>query len=116
MLDAQSAETSSSAPAAAQGIDAGKEIAGRERHIGVDTLGLLPAARVVAASVCDDVGGTPLMCRTAATHLHVTKARAGTDHRTQAIEHGARPGIDVEVVQREPGIKGLKVSPTAPKS
>lgn len=36
-LDTQSVKTSANVPAAGQGIDAGKRIAGRERHIGVDT-------------------------------------------------------------------------------
>lgn len=39
VLDAQSIKTSANVPAAGQGIDAGKKIAGRKRHIGVDTLG-----------------------------------------------------------------------------
>ncbi|OKJ65077.1 hypothetical protein AMK27_04385 [Streptomyces sp. CB02009] len=43
VLDAPSIKTSASVPAAGQGSDAGKKIAGRKRHIGVDTLGLLLA-------------------------------------------------------------------------
>ena len=49
MLDAQSIKTSSNVPTAGQGIDAGKKIAGRKRHIGVDTFGLLLAVWVTAA-------------------------------------------------------------------
>ncbi len=41
VLDAQSVKTSSNVPTAGQGIDAGKKIAGRKRHIGVDTIGLM---------------------------------------------------------------------------
>jgi transposase len=37
VLDTQSIKTSANGPTAAQGIDAGKKIAGRKRHIGVDT-------------------------------------------------------------------------------
>jgi hypothetical protein len=37
-----------------QGIDAGENIAGRKRHIGVDTLGVLLAVLVTAASVSDN--------------------------------------------------------------
>jgi transposase len=39
----------------------------------------------------------------------VTKAWADTGYRTKAIDHDARLGIDVEVVQRDPGGKGFKV-------
>lgn len=51
VLDAQSIKTSANVPATGQGIDAGKKIAGRKRRIGVDTLGLLLAVWVTAASV-----------------------------------------------------------------
>lgn len=43
-------------------------------------------------------GGQPLAC-------------SDTGYRTKAIDHGARLGIDVEVVQRDPGVKGFKVIP-----
>ncbi|MEV5788120.1 IS5 family transposase [Streptomyces sp. NPDC052287] len=111
VLDAQSVKTSANVPATSQGIDAGKKIAGRKRHIGVDTLGLLLAVWVTAASVSDNVGGIHLMSHIAATRPRVTKAWADSGYRTKAIDHGARLGIDVEVVQREPGVKGFKVIP-----
>ncbi len=41
----------------------------------------------------------------------MTKAWADTGYRTKVIDHGARLGIDVEVVQRDPGAKGFKVIP-----
>lgn len=41
----------------------------------------------------------------------MTKAWADTGYRTKAIDHGARLGIDVEVIQRDPGVKGFKVIP-----
>lgn len=93
VLDAQSVTTSANAPAAGQGIDDGKKIAGRRRHIGIDTLGLLPAVRVTAASVSDNAGGMHLMSHIAATHPRVTKAWADTGYRTKAIDHGAHLGI-----------------------
>jgi len=111
VLDAQSIKTSANVPTAGQGIDAGKKIAGRKHHIGVDTLGLLPGVRVTAASVSDNTGGIHLLTRISATAPRVTKAWADTGHRTKAIDHGARLGIDVEVVRRAPGVKGFKVIP-----
>ncbi|CAL9618377.1 IS5 family transposase ISScl1 [Streptomyces sp. enrichment culture] len=104
-------KTSSNVPTAGQDIDAGREIASRKRHIGVDTLGLLLAVRVTAASVSGNVGGTHPMSHMAVAHPRVTKAWADTGYRTTAVEHGARLGIDAEVVQREPGIKGFKAVP-----
>lgn len=111
VLDAQSIKTSANVPATGQGIDAGKKIAGRKRHLGVDTLGLLPAVWVTAASVSDNVGGIHLLSRIAAAHPQVRKAWTDTGYRTKAIEHGARLGIDVEAVHRDPTTKGFNVIP-----
>ncbi|WP_101254326.1 IS5 family transposase [Streptomyces barkulensis] len=111
VLDAQSIKTSANAPAADQGIDAGKKIAGRKRHLGVDTLGLLLAVWVTATGVSDNAGGIHLLSQIASTSPHVTKAWADNGYRTKVIDHGARLGIDVEVVQRTPGTKGFKVIP-----
>lgn len=47
--------------AAGQGINADKKIAGRKRHIGVDTLGLLLAVLVTAAGDSDNIGGIHLL-------------------------------------------------------
>ncbi|MGW8777559.1 IS5 family transposase [Streptomyces sp. NPDC055796] len=111
VVDAQSIKTSANVPTASQGIDAGKKIAGRKRHIGVDTLGLLLAVLVTAASVSDNAGGIQVLSQIAKAHPRVTKAWADTGYRTTAIDHGARLGIDVEVVCRDPGEKGFKVIP-----
>ncbi|MGY3678324.1 hypothetical protein ACVWXU_001947 [Streptomyces sp. TE33382] len=101
ILDAQSIKTSANVPASGQGIDAGKKIAGRKRHIGVDALGLLLAVLVTAAGVSDNVAGIHVLSNIAMDHPRVTKAWADTGYR-KVIEHGARLGIDVEVARRDP--------------
>jgi len=58
-IDAQSVKTSASA--GVKGFDAGKKIQGRKRHILVDTLGLLMAVVVTAASVQDRDGAKLLL-------------------------------------------------------
>lgn len=78
VVDAQSVKTSANVPAASQGIDAGKKIAGRKRHIGVDTLGLLLAVLVTAASVSDNAGGIQVLSQIAKAHPRVTKAWSDT--------------------------------------
>ncbi|SBV03895.1 Transposase DDE domain-containing protein [Streptomyces sp. MnatMP-M77] len=98
-------------PTAGQGIDAGKKIAGRKRHIGVDTVGLLLAVLVSAASVSDNAGGIHLLSNIAEGHPRVTKTWADSGYRTKAIDHGARLGINVEVIRRDPAQKGFKVIP-----
>lgn len=57
VIDAQSVKTSTSVPAAGQGIDAGRKIVGRKRNIVSDTLGILLAVLVTTASVQDSVAG-----------------------------------------------------------
>jgi len=56
ILDAQSIRTSGNVPESSQGIDAGKKIKGRKRHIATGTLGLLLVLLVTAASVQDTTG------------------------------------------------------------
>ncbi|MFE8968269.1 IS5 family transposase [Streptomyces albogriseolus] len=111
ILDAQSIKTSANVPAAGQGIDAGKKIAGRKRHIGVDTLGLLLAVLVTAASVSDNAGGIHVLSNIASDHPRITKAWVDTGYRTEVVERGATLGIDVEVTRHDPAQKGFKVIP-----
>ncbi len=87
VLDAQSVKTSANVPAAGQGIDAGKKIAGRKRHIGVDTLGLLLAVWVTAASVSDNVGGIHLLSHIAQAHT------PGSPRPGPTLATGPRPSI-----------------------
>ncbi|MDX3370181.1 transposase [Streptomyces sp. ME02-6987-2C] len=53
VVDAQSVKTSTNVSEASQGIDAGKKIRGRRRHVIADTLGLVLAVLVTAANVHD---------------------------------------------------------------
>jgi transposase len=56
IIDAQSVKTSCNVAESSQGIDAGKKIKGRKRHLATDTLGLVIAVLVTAASVQDSAG------------------------------------------------------------
>jgi len=61
-------KTSTNVPAVTQGTDAGKKIVGRKRGIITDTLGLLLAVVVTAASVSDNVIGMNLLDQATAAH------------------------------------------------
>jgi transposase len=50
VVDAQSVKTSANVPETSQGIDAGKKIKGRKRHLITDTLGLVLAVPITAAT------------------------------------------------------------------
>ena len=53
IIDARVVKASSSVPEASQGYDAGKRTKGRKQNIAIDTLGLLLAVVITAASVQD---------------------------------------------------------------
>ncbi|SHM26666.1 Transposase [Streptomyces yunnanensis] len=100
VLDAQSVKTSCNVAESDQGIDAAKKIKGRKRHLATDTLGLLLAVIVTAASVHDTAGGKHLLDQVANSQPEVTKAWVDGGYQSSVINHGARLGIDVEVVKR----------------
>jgi transposase len=60
-IDSQSVKAADTVGAASRGFDAGKKINGRKRHIAVDTLGLVLAVVVTAASVQDRDGAYRLL-------------------------------------------------------
>ncbi|MEH1058403.1 IS5 family transposase [Micromonospora sp. CPCC 206171] len=109
VIDTQSVKTSTNAPLASQGIDAGKKIVGRKRGIVTDTLGLLLAVIVTAASASDNTIGIHLLNQAKTTHPALAKTWVDAGFKNKVIEHGATLGIDVEVVAKDPHIKGFSV-------
>src|SRR6266568_5808390 len=61
VIDTQSVKTSTNIPLASQGIDAAKKIVGRKRGIVTDTLGLILAVIVTAASLSENAVGVRLL-------------------------------------------------------
>lgn len=110
MIDAQSVRTSTSFPAAGQGTDAAKESVGRKRSIVTDTLGLLPAMPVTAASVQDSVAGTDLINQVAAAHPTIRKVWEDGGCRHRLVEHAAALGIAWKT-SNTPGKKGFSPLP-----
>jgi transposase len=105
----QSVKTSGNVPAAGQGIGAGKKIAGRRRGIVADTLGLLLAVIVMAASVTENAAGMQLLSQAKAAHPKIAPAWADPGSRNQAAEHAAAEGITLEIVQRKSDKPGFHV-------
>lgn len=111
VIDAQSVKTSSSVHASSQGIDAGKKTVGRKRNIVTDTIGLLLAVAVTAASVQDSVAGTRLLDQVAADHPGIRKVWVDGGYRRHLVEHAATLGIDMEITARTPGTRGFTPIP-----
>ena len=110
-VDAQPVKTSSNVPESSQGIDAGKKIKGRKRHIATGTLGLLLVVLVTAASVQDTPGGRAVVTELATRHPTVSKAWVDSGYQRSVAEAGAGHGIDVEVVSKDPGQRGFSPLP-----
>jgi transposase len=110
IIDSQSVKTSCNVKESSQGIDAGKKIKGRKRHIATDVLGLLLVVVVTAASVQDSAGGQQFLDHLADTQPSVSMAWVDGGYNNVVIRHGAQQGIQVEVVKR-PAVKGFHVLP-----
>jgi len=108
-VDTHSVKTSANAPAHTQGIDAGKKIIGRERGIVTDTLGLLLAVIVTAASQSDNTIGVRLLDQAKTAHPRLAKTWVDAGFKTTVVEHGATRGIDVQVVSKDPGTRGISI-------
>jgi len=109
IMDTQSVKTSTNVPTATQGIDAGNRIVGRKRGIITDTLGLLRAVIVTAASISDNIIGLDLLHQATAAYPTPAKAWVDAGFKKTVIEHGATLGVDVETVTKDPQVKGFSV-------
>lgn len=109
IMDTQSVKTSTTVPTNTQGTDAGKKIVGRKRGIITDTLGLLLVVVVTAASVSDNIIGMNLLDHATNAYPTLTKTWVDAGFKNKLVEYGATLGVDVEVVTKDPQIKGFSV-------
>jgi putative transposase len=99
-----------------RGIDAGKKINGRKRHVLVDTLGLIILALVTAASVQDQDGAkrllTPVLAALRRLQVIWADAKYGVGWLLAWIK-GQRPygQLHLQVIPKKPGRKGFAVLP-----
>ena len=99
IIDSQS--TRSSPQGGVHGYDAGKKVKGRKRHLVVDTLGLLLAVNVTAASVQDRDAAPAAVAYACERHQTIVKLYADAayaGHCAATIEQAC--AIAVEVVRR----------------
>lgn len=109
MIDTQSVKTSTNVPVTSQGTDAAKKIVGRKRGILTDTIGLILAVTVTSAGLSENALGIRLLDQAKETYPSISKSWVDTGFKNAVVEHGARLGIDVEVVKRNPGVRGFHV-------
>ncbi|OEJ56627.1 transposase [Streptomyces agglomeratus] len=108
-IDTQSVKTSNNVPLTSQGTDAAKKIVGRKRGILTDTIGLILAVTVTAAGLSENALGIRLLDKAKETYPTISKSWVDTGFKNAVVEHGAKLGIDVEVVNRNPQIRGFHV-------
>ncbi len=111
IIDARVVKTSSNVPEASQGYDAGKRVKGRKQHIATDTLGLLLAVVITAASVQDTNGGKEVTTRLAASSPSVTAGWVDGGYKQGFLDHAAAAGISFAVVAKDPDQTGFAPLP-----
>lgn len=111
IIDSQSVRGATTVGWEDRGWDGGKKINGRKRHIVVDTLGLLLAVAVTAASVQDRDGGLDPVEIAAGEHPQLTKLFADGGYAGRFIDwvHD-HTGVETEIVKRS-DIAGFVVLP-----
>nr|WP_299246513.1 IS5 family transposase [uncultured Halomonas sp.] len=98
VLDAQS--TRHSPQGGTSGYDAGKKVKGRKRHVLVDTLGLILAVSVTAASVQDRDGAHPVMANGIEKYAGIATVFVDTGYAGRCAQTiHQQHGIAVEVVR-----------------
>jgi len=94
-----------------RGYDGNKKITGRKRHIVVDTLGLLLAVAVTAASADDGTAAPRVLAKLdAQEHPRLEKLWADHKYHNRALDRWLKAqavGYRVEVVARPLGSKGF---------
>jgi putative transposase len=114
IVDSQSVKTGDQA--GPRGVDAGKKINGRKRHVLTDTLGLIILALVTPANVQDQDGAKmllePVLGVLRRLQVIWADAKYGV-HWLLAWIKGQRPygKLHLEVVSKPPGQRGFSVLP-----
>ena len=112
IIDSQSLRAAETVGRAQRGYDGAKKIDGTKRHIAVDTIGLLLAVVVTAASVQDRDGAMPLLTRMAALCLRIGRVWADSAY-AGALISWAKQHLDtnLEIVKRNDAQRGFVLLP-----
>lgn len=109
MIDSQSVQTTESG--GVRGLDAGKKVKGRKRHIVVDTLGLIWGLVVHAADVQDPAGARLVLPKLHGKMPRLKVVLADTIYRGSLAILVFALGWKLEIVSRAKGQKGFTVLP-----
>jgi transposase len=111
-IDSQSVKAADTVGAASRGFDAGKKINGRKRHIAVDTLGLILAVLVTAASVQDRDGAFRLLASLRERHSTITLIWADGGYAGRLVNWAHQVlALTLTIVKRSDDRTGFAVLP-----
>ncbi|MEU0844060.1 IS5 family transposase [Streptomyces sp. NPDC005962] len=112
ILDSQSLRVAATVPAVSRGYDAGKKVMGRKRHLVVDTLGLLLAVTVTAASVQDRDAARPVLERLRQRHRRIRLVWADGGYAGQLLGWARdHLRLTLTIVKRSDDTAGFVVLP-----
>lgn len=100
VIDARTVRATKTVPKRSKGFDAGKRINGRKTFGIVDTLGLLLAVEVVAASASDNAGGIAVFDKARAKIDRLAKLWCDSGFKTAFITHCRQRHVATEVVTK----------------
>jgi putative transposase len=111
IIDSQSVPTSEAG--GPRGVDAGKRIKGRKRHIVTDTQGFLLAVRVHEANLQDPHGAVPLLHDLRQrfpdlSHIFADRIYRGAQLQNAVADCGP---WTIEIIERPVGVKGFQLLP-----
>jgi putative transposase len=111
-LDTQSVKTTR-VGGPERGTDGGKKVAGRKRHLLVDTLGLLVGVAVHAANIYDGTGARHLLAEVRRRGITLRKIWTDQTYRGDLADWLHEEGYPtvLEIVTRPAGQKGFQVLP-----
>jgi transposase len=100
VIDARSVRAAATVAASSKGFDAGKKVLGRKTFGVVDTLGLLVAVLVIAASTSDNAGGIAAIDRARAKSSRLSKVFCDGAFKRAFIAHCSGCHLSAEVVRK----------------
>lgn len=112
IIDSQSVRAAETVGAGSRGFDAGKKVAGRKRHVVVDTIGLLLVVVVTAANIQDRDGARTALALLGAWYETITRIWADGAYAGKLVTWAyTRFGYLVEIVKRSETATGFEVIP-----
>lgn len=94
-----------------RGYDGGKRMTGRKRHLVVDTDGRVLTVDVVPADVQDPMAGQDLLEVAKGEHDRLALLWADGRYQGGFEDRATELGVHVEVVKRDPGVRGFQLLP-----